>query len=125
MAKQKTRAELLMDLARVQRSENALCEWFLCSTRPDLRGNATASFDVTVDSRESVIRVQAMGLARAAGGVVVVSTENFNDFPVYLDDLVAIWSRDTSPEIRDAARKLVIARNRACEVSAPIAGECV
>lgn len=99
-------------LSDESRAYQAFCEWFICSNR----GHATNELDVMIDDRVA-LTVVVHGMSRAAGGVAVVKRDDYQDFPRYLDDLIAEWSRDAAREIRDAAALLSKRRNQLCAVA--------
>jgi len=107
-------ARLETTLARETRAFQAMAEWFTCEGR----GHATTTLDVMVDG-SAALRVVVHGITRAAGGVCVVEQlgSDWRDFPRYLDDLIAEWSRDCAAEIRDAARLLLQRREQYCKVA--------
>ena len=108
-----TKADLETRLATQASELSAMHEWFLCTTRPDVRGNVTLSLTVDNAHGDEPIRVEAYGLARAGGGVAVVRCGSFADYPETVDTLIARWSDDHNWQIRDAARKLRRAQEEA------------
>ncbi len=109
--KSDTIAELRAQLAHVSRSEAAFVEHFLCTTRADVRGNVGFSCAVELGGGSTTRAVVTVyGAARAAGGVAVVtwvdSEHVWNDFPVFLDDLLAIWTRSPDSWLRYASDRI-------------------
>lgn len=112
MAKQTKQEQieaLEVELARVKRSELAFREHFLCCTR-----SREAPPEFTIGGTE--LRVVVHGITRAAGGVVVVHSGDFQDMPRLLDDVYSEWSRDCTAEFRKAAECLRIMRDKACDI---------
>ena len=99
--KKRTRAELEVDLAKAERHNTAFTEWWVCESK-----NVTGRvFYVTAEDGMS-LSVCVRGIARAAGGVAVVSTGDYRDMPRLLDDVLTEWTKDGTPKVKDAAERM-------------------
>lgn len=102
-------------LARETRDGSAMREWFLLSERPDLPISGKL-YEVEVPYTSISVRLR--GLTRAAGGVAMVCTGSYRDFPRYVDDLVSEWRSDANPHIRAAAERILTLRENVLKESA-------
>ncbi len=94
--------QLEAELEKEKRHNLSFQEWFYAESK----GHATTELEVTVGG-QSAMRVVVHGMSRASGGTCIVHCDGYRDFPRFLDDLCAEWSKDSAPEIREAAALLL------------------
>lgn len=112
--KSKIVLKLEAELAEERRRSGALAEWFICSYKEV----APIGYTVAIRDRGTEATVLLHGLDRSSGGVAVVQCagNDWQDFPRYLDDLLADWRKDTSPYVRNAAAVLEKLRKDALQL---------